>query len=81
MYQLRLQVVEYVGCSGVRAWLSDSQDDGTVVFIAEVLEQFFEPLDHSGDAFVDMFDTLERFAQRCSTNRRVASGVSSLSQG
>jgi hypothetical protein len=80
MYQLHLTVREYIGSVGIRAGVSDALDDGTVVILAEIDEQMFERLTEDGDEFADMFDCLERFARKCRSNRRVASGVSSKTQ-
>jgi hypothetical protein len=76
MYQFHVQVREHIGSCSVTMMISDTDDQGDVVVIAKVPEQFFEDLSLDGDPLMCMFDSLERFARKCRSARRVASGGS-----
>lgn len=76
MYQMHVQVNEYLGCVGVKAVLSDVSDFGQVSPVAAIPERMFEVDDGDFDDVTALFVILERFAARIIDPGRVAPGVS-----
>lgn len=76
MYQIHVQVHEYLGGVSIRAAISQVTEDGQVQTLATVPEKWYEPLSEGDDTLLECFDALRRWAVQILDPRRVASGVS-----
>ena len=76
MYQIHVQVTEYIGAIGVKATVSDIDADGHTSVLAGIPSRMFEPLLEDASELDEMFEVLERWARMAQSPRRVAPGVS-----
>ena len=76
MYQMHIQVNEYIGCFTVKAVVSDVDDTGTTHRLVSIPESLFDPVPRNADELTIMFHVLGRWSELQSNYRRVDPGVS-----